>query len=153
MTRTIKIIEQAEQLCIANGARLTVKRRQVLTGLLQSDKALSAYELIDFCEGLFQETFSAMSMYRILDFLEQQHLAHRLNLANKYVACAHIDCQHTHDTPQFLICQTCHKVSEICVSEDAMLALKQNANDAGFKLATPQIEMSCVCRACEVNKS
>ena len=45
MNNVDRIIGHAEQHCKAHGARLTAKRKQVLTGLIQSDKALSAYEL------------------------------------------------------------------------------------------------------------
>ena len=73
-------------------------------GLLESDKALSAYELTEFCRDRLGFDLLPMSVYRILEFLEGEHLAHRLNLANKYVACSHITCEHEHDVPQFLIC-------------------------------------------------
>jgi Fe2+/Zn2+ uptake regulation proteins len=42
------ILERAEKHCTELGGKLTEKRRQVLSGLLESPKALSAYELTDF---------------------------------------------------------------------------------------------------------
>jgi Fur family zinc uptake transcriptional regulator len=45
MNHVDRIIGHAEDHCKAHGARLTVKRKQVLAGLIQSEKALSAYEL------------------------------------------------------------------------------------------------------------
>ena len=57
--------------------------------MLQSEKALSAYELIDFCKARFGEAIPVMTVYRILDFLQDEHLAHKLNLANKFRLCAH----------------------------------------------------------------
>ncbi|WP_041522213.1 Fur family transcriptional regulator [Gilvimarinus agarilyticus] len=148
-----KIIEEAERQCINRGTRLTTKRKQILAGLIESNKALSAYELIDFCKSHYGDTFSAMSTYRILEFLESEGLAHRLNLANKYVACAHINCAHTHETPQFLICRECSKVREVKIKPDTISNLKDNAADAGFMLVTPQFEMSCLCNDCAPNKT
>ena len=104
MNHIDSIVQQAEQHCKARGARLTTKRKQVLAGLIQSNKALSAYELIDFCKKHYGESIPAMSVYRILEFLKDEHLVHKLNLANKYVACAYISCDHAHGIPQFLIC-------------------------------------------------
>ena len=87
MNRVDRIVEHAEQHCKSHGGRLTVKRKQVLAGLIQSEKALSAYELIDVCKQQSGESMPAMSVYRILEFLEDEHLVHKLSLANKYVAC------------------------------------------------------------------
>lgn len=142
------IIHHAEQHCRSHGARLTPKRKQVLTGLLISEKALSAYELMDFCKEQFGEALPAMSVYRILEFLEDEHLVHKLNLANKYVACSHITCDHDHEVPQFLICGECHKVEEISVAKSTLDELKKNIEKAGFHMVSPQLEMNCVCHNC-----
>lgn len=144
-----KAIAHAEQYCKGRGSRLTPKRKQVLEGLLHSEKALSAYELIDVCKDEFSETIPAMSMYRILEFLEAERLVHRLNLANKYIACSHITCDHRHEIPQFLICRACDKVKEITVSHDTIEALKQDVTQAGFTLMSPQLEMDCLCDGCK----
>ena len=146
-----QIVGQAEQHCKMHGSRLTHKRKQVLTGLLQSEKALSAYELIDLCKAQFGETLPAMSVYRILDFLQRERLVHKLNLANKYVACAHIICDHKHVVPQFLICSQCQKVKEISVSKSSIAELEKNVEQAGFHLVTPQLEMNCICESCMEN--
>ena len=148
MNEVDAIINHAEQHCKAHGARLTDKRKQVLSGLLQSEKALSAYELIDFCKNKFGETIPAMSVYRILEFLEDEHLVHKLNLANKYIACSHITCDHTHGVPQFLICGRCQKVKEITINKSTIEALQQNVDEAGFQLVSPQFEMNCLCKKC-----
>ncbi len=148
MNRVEKIIDHAERHCSAHGSRLTSRRKQVLSGLLQSEKALSAYELINFCKARFGETIPVMTVYRILDFLQDERLVHRLDLANKYVACAHITCDHAHDVPQFLICGQCQKVKEVCINTSVIAGLRNNVEQAGFHLASPQLEMNCVCQAC-----
>ena len=144
-----KIIDLAEQHCETRGSRLTKKRKRVLSGLLLSEKALSAYELIDLCEAEYGEAMPAMSMYRILEFLQSEHLVHKLNLANKYVACANIACDDNHAALQFLICGKCQKVKEISMSQSAVDELKQNVEHAGFHLVSPQLEMNCICENCQ----
>ena len=153
MSHVQTVIDHAEQQCKANGARLTSKRKQVLSGLVQSGKALSAYELVDYCKENFDESMPAMSVYRILDFLESEQLVHKLNLANKYVACAHICCDHAHDIPQFLICNNCQSVKEISISREAMNELRKNVDDAGYQLMSPQLEMNCLCNTCHDQKT
>ncbi|MDC9724725.1 MAG: Fur family transcriptional regulator [Gammaproteobacteria bacterium] len=148
MSSVNEILSHAEQHCKAHGARLTNKRKQVLSGLIRSDKALSAYELIDFCKTVFGETIPAMSVYRILEFLEGERLVHKLKLANKYVACSHITCDHAHGIPQFLICGDCNKVKEISINQSTMNELQQSVEHAGFQLVSPQLEMNCICNDC-----
>ena len=148
MNHVDRIIGHAEQHCKDHGARLTVKRKQVLAGLIRSNKALSAYELMDVCKQQYGESMPAMSIYRILEFLEDEHLVHKLSLANKYVACAHIRCSHAHAVPQFLICRQCSKVKEIDVKPAMIDELRASVNEAGFKLISPQLEMNCLCEGC-----
>lgn len=148
MKRVEQIIDHAERHCRNHGARLTVKRKQVLSGLLRADRALSAYELIDVCKAESGEALPAMSMYRILDFLRGERLVHKLNLANKYVACSHITCDHDHAVSQFLICSQCQKVEEISISESVMTELQKSIEDAGFRIASPQFELDCICESC-----
>ena len=148
MRKVKAVIEHAEHRCKAHGARLTNKRKQVLSGLLASQKALSAYELVDYCKAEFGESIPAMSVYRILDFLQDEHLVHKLSLANKYVACSHITCNHEHGVPQFLICGQCQKVEEISISKSTMTTLKKNITQAGFHLVSQQLEFDCLCDDC-----
>ncbi len=142
------IIDHAEKTCREHGSRLTDKRKRVLSGLLESEKALSAYELVESCKENYGESIPAMSVYRILEFLEQEKLVHKLNLANKYVACSHITCDHAHEVPQFLICNVCQAVSEITIKKATLKELQKNVTEAGFHLASPQIEMNCICDSC-----
>lgn len=149
MNNVEKIISHAENNCKAHGARLTNKRKQVLSGLLNAGKAMSAYELVDYCKEHYGESIPAMSVYRILDFLQEEHLVHKLNLANKYIACAHITCSHAHGVPQFLICGSCQKVEEITINKSTINTLRKNVEGAGFHLVSPQLEMNCLCNDCK----
>ncbi|KGJ88354.1 Fur family transcriptional regulator [Colwellia psychrerythraea] len=144
-----QIITHAETLCKSHGARLTTKRKLVLSSLIQSGKALSAYDLIDLCKENFNENIPAMSVYRILEFLENEKLVHKLKLANKYVACSHITCNHDHGVPQFLICGTCDHVKEISINKSTISQLKNDVEQAGFQLINSQLEMNCICNSCQ----
>ncbi len=149
MTKLQAIIGHAERHCQQHGSRLTDKRKLILSGLVKSGQALSAYELIDYCKGEFGQTLQAMSVYRILEFLEQEQLVHKLTSTNKFVACSHIACDHPHVTPQFLICATCQKVQEISIDKKVLEELQNNVTAAGYRLLSQQLEMSCVCQDCD----
>ena len=135
--------------CNEQNIKLTTRRKEILSSLLNSDKALSAYDLIKILDTQIGSSIPAMSVYRILDFLENNSLVHKLKLTNKYVACSHITCDHGHASSQFLICNDCDSVKEISVDQQVMAALKSKVKSAGFSLRSPQIEMDCVCSKCD----
>lgn len=144
------LLRAAEVSCSENGARLTQRRRQVLSALMQSSSPLSAYEVLDLCNRSTASAMPAMSVYRILDFLEQQLLVHRLSTSNKYVSCAHITCDHKHfQTTHFLLCEGCSSVEEVDATEEASEALEQMAKTVGFKLTAQQFELSGICTSCQ----
>ncbi|WP_250462263.1 Fur family transcriptional regulator [Microbulbifer litoralis] len=138
----------AEQSCRASGARLTEKRRNVLAVLLRAKTPLSAYEIAEQYGRDYGEPIPAMSVYRMLDFLADENLAHKLNSENKYLACAHIACDHSHETPQFLICSRCSKVREIGIKPEVIAALRDTVEGAGYHLLTSQLELDCLCDEC-----
>ncbi|QIL90300.1 Fur family transcriptional regulator [Microbulbifer harenosus] len=138
----------AEQSCRTSGARLTEKRKNVLAILLRSKTPLSAYEIAEQYGRDYGESIPAMSVYRMLDFLAEENLAHKLNSENKYLACAHIACDHSHQTPQFLICSRCNKVREIGIKPEVIAALRETVEGAGYRLQTSQLELDCLCDDC-----
>lgn len=148
MNQLNKNIELAEKHCQEKGERLTQKRKLVLLALLDSKKAISAYELVEYCKQQFNETVSAMSVYRILGFLQEQGLAHKLGLANKFVACSHVVCRYKHQISQFLICDQCQSVEEINIDPLALVVLKTAIKDTGFHLESPQLEINGICDSC-----
>ncbi|MCP4322386.1 MAG: transcriptional repressor [Alteromonadales bacterium] len=116
--------------------------------MLQSEKSLSAYELADYCVTECDSAIPTMSVYRILDFLEGESLVHKLHLANKYVACSHISCDHAHEIAQCLICRECSNVKEITIEKAIINTLKNNVKEAGYQLKSPQLELHCLCQNC-----
>ena len=144
-----KGMSAAEQKCIQGGIRFTKRRKQVLSVLIEADAALSAYEIAERCNAGNESNMPAMSVYRILDLFQEQNLIHKLDIANKYVCCAHISCSHEHDNSQFLICGSCRHVEEISLPNDAVQALQTAASAAGFNAISPQLEIKGRCSRCE----
>ena len=149
MTRLKDSIESAEQKCHQRGKKLTRRRREVLTMLLQVNRAVSAYELVDLCNENSNEPMPPMSVYRILEFLQAEQFVHKLETANKYIACNHIACEHEHKQPQFLICNDCHKVQELDTSSEALSSVEAAASMLNFKLLSPQLEVTGYCGLCK----
>lgn len=147
-SNTSKILKKAEKKCIQSGSRLTTKRAHILELLINSEIALSAYNIVELYNEHALQQIQPMSAYRILEFLQTQQLVHKLSLENKFVACSHITCKHDHEVPQFLICRSCHKVKEIAVQKTIIEQLANQISSAGYKMMNTQIELDCLCDDC-----
>ncbi|MZI91837.1 transcriptional repressor [Vibrio sp. CAIM 722] len=148
MTKIERILNYAKDSCLTHGSHLTPKRKVILMGLIESGKALSAYELVDYCKENYSEVIPVMSVYRILEFFQQLHLVHRLHIVNKYVSCSHILDDDDNECSLFLICTKCNKVKEVHVDESMLRNLKNSINDSEFHVVTPQLELECECDEC-----
>ena len=142
------IIDKAEEKCAARHARLTTKRKMVLRCLLGQDHPISAYGIIDKCRVRFGSDMPPTSVYRILSFLQENLLVHKLELQNKYIACSHISCKHDHGHPQFLICIKCKLVKEVDDNASFVSEMIKVFGRSNFQFVTPQVEMVGVCDKC-----
>ena len=146
-----QIIKKSQDACVSTGVKLTTKRKNVLAVLLGSSIPLSAYEIAERYKTQFQESLPVMSVYRMLDFLIQKKLAHKLETAGQYMSCAHIACDHQHETPQFLICDHCGGVKEVGIKKRIIEELERSIQSTGFTLAHKQLELHGVCEHCQGN--
>jgi Fur family zinc uptake transcriptional regulator len=147
------ILAKAQDICTLSGGRLTAKRKDILELMLLSNVPLSAYEVTDNYNKSTDSSMAAMSVDRILDFLETEQLVHKLSSTNKYVACSHIACSHSHEIPQFLICGKCQSVKEIAIAKRIADELEQEVADAGYQLVNSQLELQCLCDECSMIES
>jgi Fur family zinc uptake transcriptional regulator len=137
-------LRRAEALCGQRAQKLTPTRRQVLEVLLESHKPLGAYEIIDRA-AKHGTRHAPITIYRALDFLIENGLAHRIESRNAYIACVH-----RHDATDlvvFLICERCGEVGE-APSQAVADSLKAATRAAGFSPKAPVIEITGICGNC-----
>ena len=141
---SIEALRHAEVLCDQRSRKLTPTRRQVLEVLLESHKPLGAYEIIDRA-AKHGTRHAPITIYRALDFLMENGLAHRIESRNAFIACVH-----RHDASDlvvFLICERCGEVGEAPAQQVAE-ALKAATRAAGFSPKAPVIEITGICGNC-----
>ncbi len=133
----------AERRLADAGQRLTPVRRRALQILLESPRALGAYEVL---ERLVADGFANQPpvAYRALEFLEDQGLVHRIRRLNAFTACMHVGEAHA---PAFLICRACHAVAEAPATAVAA-ALETAARALHFTVERSTIEALGLCPAC-----
>lgn len=134
----------AEKVCVERGERLTPLRRDILRQVWASHKPVKAYELLSQLSASHGR-MAPPTVYRILDFLQQVGLVHRLESLNCYIGCGAPE--HLHQG-QFLICERCGTVAEF--ADTAILSrLERTATRIGFKVASGTIEISGLCASCQ----
>lgn len=140
-------LQQADELCQQRKQRFTVLRKQVLRLICQSEQPLGAYALLDLMK---QDGRSAAppTVYRALDFLQEQGLVHRLASNNTYLACAHP--QHKHEAV-FLVCKHCGFTQELH-TDGIYHALEARAEQVGFRAEHAAIEVSGLCAQCRLKE-
>jgi Fur family ferric uptake transcriptional regulator len=105
------IAHQAESLIRATGARLTRPRAVVLEFLLKQDKSLTHHEIQD---ALSEEALDPVTLYRVLEWLTENELIHRIAAADQVwrfrAGAGHHGHQHAH-----FQCTRCEEVT--CFTE------------------------------------
>jgi Fur family transcriptional regulator, zinc uptake regulator len=130
----------AERTCAAAGAQLTPVRRRTLEILLESHRAMGAYDVL---ARLSAEGFGAQPpvAYRALAFLADHGLIHRIERLNAFVACDRPGAAHD---PAFLICRSCQTVAESQSPPGGAVA-----QTGGFVIEQTVVEAQGLCPACQ----
>jgi len=134
---------RAEQVLSRRGARMTQLRRDVLRALMGEDRPVGAYQLFDQLKA--RDAASAPpAVYRALDFLVGEGVAHKLQSLNAYVGCACFE--HAHDA-HFLICRGCSVVEEV-PTKAIRGQVDRDAGARGFTVERMVVETVGLCARC-----
>ena len=139
----------AEDRCEAAGERLTPARLAAYAEMLESDRPVSAYELIALLEDRQKRKIAPLTVYRHLDFLIRVGLVHRIESTQSYTTCEHP--QHSHQS-QYLICSTCGKADEV-ESKKLESVLDDIAGQSGFEAEHTVVEIKGKCATCTTDNA
>jgi len=129
--------------------RITQPRKRVLEILNSAHGALSAYEIKD----LIGEGVDTVSVYRILECLEENHLIHRVLQTGKVRKCQLEDenaCEreeHNH-CHHLLMCRQCNAIEEVHCQSMAHV-VSQVEVESGFQVDSHHLEFVGLCRRCQ----
>jgi Fur family transcriptional regulator, zinc uptake regulator len=135
---------RAKSRCIEKGIKWTGLREQIFRQIATSHKPVGAYDLI---ESLAKDgrRLAPVSVYRILDVLQDAGLVHRLESRNAFFACM---AEHASALQTItVICDDCERVTEMDAG-NAYRAVGEAAKAARFYPRTTIIEVSGVCAEC-----
>lgn len=136
----------------AKGLRITQPRRLVVDILESATEALSAYDIKHRLDAAGAQV-DTVSVYRILDCLEENHLIHRILSTGKVKKCQldhHEDTCELHQADHchhLLICQSCGHIEEVhCPGlPDIIKTLSQHT---GFQIQRHNLEFFGQCQKC-----
>jgi len=130
--------------CRLEGKSLTPLRRRVLELVWSSHEPVKAYDILDRMRHE-KKGAAPPTVYRALDFLQQQGLVHRIESLNAYIGCG---APGHEGTGQLLICRDCGEVAEIDDPEIIELIAAKSRN-LGFAISSPTIEVAGLCGRCQ----
>ena len=136
--------KEVEQSCLSKGLQLTPLRRRVLSILSDSREPLGAYAIIEKLSRLEGKQIAPPTVYRTLDFFEENGFLHKIESRNVFALCQHPG--HTH-AGVLLLCDTCHCSQEI-EDADFTAACAKVAKTSGFELAHQMLELHGRCQSC-----
>ena len=135
----------AEAKCAELGERLTPARLAAYLEMVDSDRPVSAYELIARLERKEKRKIAPLTVYRHLDFLMRVGLVHKLESKQTYLVCDHPG--HEHES-QYLVCSQCGRAEEL-ESRQLSRLLDKLTNQQGFVAVTSVVEVSGFCQDCK----
>lgn len=138
-----RFLLQAEHICSERKQRFTALRRQVLELVCGHSQPVGAYTLLDEMRNQGRSA-APPTVYRALDFLQQQGLVHRLATNNTYLACAHPQTRHE---GLFLVCSHCGHTQEVHTT-GIVDAVRQYAAEFDFTVEHAAVEVTGLCQTC-----
>lgn len=139
-------LRTAEELCRQRCQRLTTLRRKILELVWANHRPVGAYVLLEMLRDQAGRVAPA-TVYRALDFLQEQGLVHRLASLNAFIGCAFPGAPHT---GQFLICTGCQELAELD-DRKVTAALSKSAAASGFSISHTTVEVLGLCPHCREN--
>lgn len=141
-------LKTARALCRQRQQRLTPIRELVLKLVWQNHQPMGAYDLLP---ALSDAGFNSAppTVYRALEFLQQQGFVHRIASLNAYVGCPHPE--HPHRSG-FLICRLCHRAVEL-ETDQVHRALRNSVQAVGFQIEQEMVEVVGLCPDCQKENS
>ncbi|WP_373533412.1 Fur family transcriptional regulator [Vampirovibrio sp.] len=142
-----KYSEQAIAILKQKGFRITRPRMLVLELLDRTERTLSAYEIKDILDES-GEKVDTVSVYRILECLEENHLIHRVLSSGRVMKC-HLEHEQEDQQEHLIIsCQGCGSIEEIQFPEVDKI-IRSIEKLSTYKIQNHNLEFFGLCRQCE----
>lgn len=141
-------LANAEKICAERGQRFTKIRKLVLELIWQSHRPIGAYQLLPEIKNAGFNS-APPTVYRAIEFLQEQGLVHQISTLNAFIGCAHPGHQYS---SCFLICDECSLAVEL-ESDRLGDAIDDISKKMGFKVEREYVELVGKCRHCQSSET
>lgn len=130
--------------CEEKAVKLTPLREKILSIIMQTTQPMTAYVILEALQA-DKPKAQVMSVYRILDFLLENGLVHRIENLNAFMPCYHLFENHQ---SQWLICKQCGRTDEsaLPIFNQAIAEIEAQTD---FTVTSPTIELVGLCNTCQ----
>lgn len=137
-------VRRALELLRARGHRITPSRKAVLEALDQADRPMSPYDIQRLMQGRGRR-IDHVTIYRTLELLNANNLAHRVTSLGGFVRCSLEDEDGCH---RYMVCRRCGTFHEFA---DETLCEREEEAVRGFGFHTEQhvAESLGLCADCQ----
>ncbi len=131
-----------------SGLRITLARKLILEILDRAEKALSVNEIIDILSRQ-KSSIDKVSVYRIIECLEEHKLIHRTLFSGKVVKCSLYNQDNNindldYNSHYLLLCNKCGIITEIQGHNLVQFPSNDNFTTTGYNL-----EFTGYCNSCK----
>lgn len=137
-------LHEIENVCKKRNVKLTNQRKIVLQIMLQAQKTMSAYDLLDLLKQQEPQA-KPPTIYRALDFLLEQGFIHKVESSNSYIVCPHFS--HPNHWSILFICDNCKQIIEKN-NHEIETHLQLLATQNKFTVRHSIIEIHGLCELC-----
>lgn len=150
MTVSDDFVENSVTAIQNSGGRVTNARLDVLKCIAEAKKPLSAsgiYEMLSGRGARVKSKIDKVSVYRVLEYLVELNLVHRVSPTGDYMACFHTTCSHRHHI--LLRCTKCFGVKEEEIPSKVLEPVVKYIKEShGFQPDTHILQVEGVCASC-----
>lgn len=133
-----------QTLCDNSDVKLTPLREDILNILLAAKCPATAYEILGKLKKI-RPNAEPPTVYRVLDFLVENKVVHRIESENKYICCAHSSKGRHHSV--LFYCKNCHKTDEY-VDDYVSKSIKQFSQKHEIITDDEVVELRGICQTC-----
>ncbi len=134
------------EFCLSENLNLSALRKDVLLILFNKKKPMGAYEILETLKKK-RSTAEPPTVYRVLKWLMDVNLIHKIETQNKYVFCSSFKNESVHHKNILLICKKCDESVELSDNQVSD-SLKKFALKQRIQIDDSIIEIKGICAEC-----
>ena len=139
-------MKDIDSICMDKNIKLTELRKDILSILYRKNKPMGAYDILDTLKKK-RPNAEPPTVYRVLEFLVDAKLVHRVESQNTYVCCSSILKEKTQHKAILLSCKVCHQSFEF-EDDGVFLSIDKFAKKHKLEVDDALIEIKGVCADC-----